>query len=75
MEDWALVSRMRGQNFDTIFTYLNVSVYIALFILKIKLRVPFSWRDLKSLRLLDEKVDPGDFYIQVQRMKIRSSGR
>ena len=60
MED--AVSRMRVQDFDISFTHLNkASMAMTFFILKIYLGVTFSWLDLETLDVLDQKVDPDDF--------------
>ena len=45
--------------------YLNVSVCIALFILKIYLRVPFSWRDLEAL-------DKTEKWVQMTHVQVHS---
>ena len=55
MED---VFRIGMQDFDTIFTHLNVSVYIALFILKIYWS-PIFLAGFRNARL-DRKVDHPD---------------
>ena len=56
---WASVSRIRVQGFDIIFTHLNISVYIALFILKFHLSSIFlaGFRNARLNRKVDHPDD------------------